>query len=295
MSIRQIGQDQRFAQFFRHATTLAGLPGITVTVDVYRMGGGGTPIVADAAATDLGGGAYGYTLAGASAGTADLYFAVFKTADADALEPQLIAGADVGLVWTERLDAAIASRATPANIPSAAVVADETAAVLAAAHGAGSWETADLSGLPSAEAIAAEIGDPLAAQVPGVYPAGSAGDALGRVREGASVQFGPPVLDGAIGTLYLGDDYLGEHGRDIRLSQSGLPDLTGWSLAFKIGGQSVVATCPNAGETSQTLVAELPRSITEALRPGVTSWRFVGTDPDGDIVTLFTGTCLIAL
>src|SRR5687768_2527866 len=65
-----------FYAFFR--AVRLGKTGLTVTVDVYR---GATTIVTAAAATEIGGGLYRYTLASSNTATAESYAAVFKTAD----------------------------------------------------------------------------------------------------------------------------------------------------------------------------------------------------------------------
>jgi hypothetical protein len=62
-----------------YTASKVGKTGLTVTIDVYK---GAAAIVTAGSATELGGGMYGYTLAGASTADAAGYFAVFKTADA---------------------------------------------------------------------------------------------------------------------------------------------------------------------------------------------------------------------
>jgi hypothetical protein len=65
-----------FYAFFTAARQ--GKTGLTVTVDVYRAA---TAVVTAAAATEIGGGLYRYTLSSASTATAEAYAAVFKTSD----------------------------------------------------------------------------------------------------------------------------------------------------------------------------------------------------------------------
>ena len=66
--------------FYAHyVASKAGKTGLVVTVDVYRDA---VAVVTGAAATEVGGGLYAYTLAGASTATPGAYAAVFKTADA---------------------------------------------------------------------------------------------------------------------------------------------------------------------------------------------------------------------
>lgn len=295
MSIRQIGQDQRFAQFFRHATTLAGLPGITVTVDVYRMGGGGTPIVADASAIDLGGGAYGYTLAGASAGAADLYFAVFKTSDANALEPQLIAGADVGLIWTERIDDAITTRATAAGAASAVWAAGTRTLTGFGTLVADIWtyatRTLSATGLDAIAATATGAVNIARAvwdrALSGHSTAGSAGAALSRAEPesiAAAVvsrlqQDVVVVPDGPVqGDLVLvqGDDYLDADDRALKFDFYNAPDLTGATvdLGFALPDGNVVAASGSMseltdedGNTFWRATIDLPSSATVDLAP----------------------------
>src|SRR5215217_3548101 len=65
-----------FYAFFTAARQ--GKTGLTVTMDLYR---GATAVVTGAAATEIGGGLYRYTLSSSSTATAECYAAVFKTSD----------------------------------------------------------------------------------------------------------------------------------------------------------------------------------------------------------------------
>lgn len=89
-----------------------GATGLTVTVDVYRNE---SEIVTAASATEQGDGLYFYELASGSVNAEGLYEAVFKTsgtADQQHLFSQWV----VGKGGIENLDAAVSTRATPAQV-----------------------------------------------------------------------------------------------------------------------------------------------------------------------------------
>lgn len=103
-----------------------GKTGLTVTIDVYRNG---SEVVTAGSATEVGDGLYSYTLASGTVNAEGLYAAVFKTAT-DTVDQQHIPSLwIVGKGGIENLDAAVSSRATPAQV---------TSAVAAVSGGAGS-------------------------------------------------------------------------------------------------------------------------------------------------------------
>ena len=152
--LEQVSTSVKFLAFFTASKT--GKTGLTVTVDLYDPSG--TQIVTGGSATAIGGGLYAYTLSTNNSAEGE-YAAIFKTTDStvDAQHiPSLwvlgragvenldasvssrstltaaqvnseadTALADVGLTSTitSRIDAAISTRATPANIPTSDITA----------------------------------------------------------------------------------------------------------------------------------------------------------------------------
>jgi hypothetical protein len=82
-----------------------GATGLTVTVDIYRLGTVGA-VASDQSATELGGGVYVYTHTDATAGD---YFGNFKTADTTVDAQQIGSWAALEV---PRIDAAISSRSS---------------------------------------------------------------------------------------------------------------------------------------------------------------------------------------
>jgi hypothetical protein len=105
-----------------------GSTGLTVTVDVYDPAG--TKIVDASAATELAGGLYTYTLA-ASNSSAGEYVAIFKTTDANVDSQHVPSLWSLGRAGVENLDASVSSRSTLASgdLPSVPTAADNATAV----------------------------------------------------------------------------------------------------------------------------------------------------------------------
>ena len=112
----------KFLSFY--TASKQGSTGLTVTVDVYDPAG--TKIVDASAATELAGGLYTYTLSSSNSSAGE-YVAIFKTTDS-AVDAQHIPSLwSLGRAGVENLDATISSRLADANYtaPTAApTVAD---------------------------------------------------------------------------------------------------------------------------------------------------------------------------
>lgn len=78
-----VGTAIDFSGYFEAGEPATGKTGLTVTVDVYDQAY--TKIVTAAAATEIGGGLYKYTLVSGSVDTKGGYWAIFKTTDATVL------------------------------------------------------------------------------------------------------------------------------------------------------------------------------------------------------------------
>lgn len=143
----QVSNAVTFAAFYTKDG--AGVTGLTVTIDVWNPAG--TEVVTAGSATEVGDGLYTYELASGSTGSAGEYLAVFKTAgdvdtahlpslwsigrggveNLDASVSSRLADADYSAPDLSNLDAAVSTRATPAQV---------TTIVGAIAGGGGSTE-----------------------------------------------------------------------------------------------------------------------------------------------------------
>lgn len=110
--LERTGQAVSFYAFF--SADKQGKTGLGVTVDVRRSDG--TALVTAATGVEIGGGLYGYTLAGASVNVAGGYLAIFKTTDTTVDFQHLPALWVVGAGWVQGIDATISSRAAAADI-----------------------------------------------------------------------------------------------------------------------------------------------------------------------------------
>ena len=91
-----------FYAFFTAARV--GKAGLTVTVDVFR---GTTAVVTGAAATEVGGGLYRYTLSSSNTATAESYAAVFKTSDTTVDAKHVPSLWVVGPTWAQAAASAV--------------------------------------------------------------------------------------------------------------------------------------------------------------------------------------------
>ena len=116
--IETLSQPIVFYAFFTAARQ--GKTGLTVTVDVRR---GTTSVVTAGSATEVGGGLYRYTLAGANTGSAESYSAIFKTTDATVDQQHVPSLWVVGQTWPQQVSTMAADyqqRAQPVTLPNPA-------------------------------------------------------------------------------------------------------------------------------------------------------------------------------
>lgn len=108
--LEQIGNALNFYAYFTYSKI--GKTGLTVTVDVYKVDVNltSTKIISAVAATEIGGGLYGYKLASGNVTVEGEYIAIFKTASAYTDVREIPAIWTVGKAGVELLDAAISSR-----------------------------------------------------------------------------------------------------------------------------------------------------------------------------------------
>lgn len=221
--------DLLFHAFF--TSSKVGKTGLTVTLDidkVERATGTRTIVATAASASEMRNGHYAYRLANVTDLSLFDYVAVFKTSDTT-VDAQYIPSYwgpfpiayDTQLAF---LNASVSSRATPTQAADA--VWDEAQADHVAAGSMGASMNA-----------AGAAADPLTGLVPGSYPSGSAGYALGRIGNGRVVTTSVISTAGSVETV-RGDDYYAADGRRITWVDvdANWPDLTGATITINIGG-----------------------------------------------------------
>jgi hypothetical protein len=142
---------------------------------------------------------------------------------------------------------------------------------------------------------AATAGDPLQNQVPGNYPSGTAGHALGRIGSGQIATVSPVSPDGTILNLVRGDDYDSADGRalDFVDSSANWPDLTNASAKFKMDKIDKECEIVVAEGAAKKLRVELTNDETAKLDNSLYDFEIEVTLTNNHIVTLITGKAYI--
>jgi hypothetical protein len=146
------------------------------------------------------------------------------------------------------------------------------------------------------------VADPLLKAVPGAYPAGSGGYALGRL-VGGPLSVVAPLSRAGVLTLVRGDSYTG--GRALVFPNVGgddwPADLTGWALLFSVRPYAaiapvltVAAVATDAVAPGQAIRIELTALETAALDPGGRYLWDVQATRFAEVVTLRRGTLEVA-
>lgn len=144
-------------------------------------------------------------------------------------------------------------------------------------------------------ASAGSAGDPLINAVPGVYAAGSAGYALGRIGTSPITVTSPVGVASSL-TLYVGDDYKSADGRSIDISSVSYPSLTGATVAMR----ARMRTDPNGLTFSGSVVnsttarIELTSAQTLSIGNGRGTYDIRATlSTSSAVVTLVEGTLVM--
>lgn len=148
-----------------------------------------------------------------------------------------------------------------------------------------------------------QYSDVLLNSVPGTYPSGSAGYALGRIGSGQIEVTGIVVEDGNA-TIFQGDSYLAVDGRAIEWTNTGVawPSLAGAVVTFNVNlstGSAVVTGSPFAmtiitpDAPNQKVRLELTAAQTGAFPIDALPFAIKATLADASIVTLLTGSMLV--
>lgn len=217
----------KFLAFFVSAKQ--GKTGLTVTCDVYDESE--NLIVNAGSATEIGNGWYKYVLNASANDAYGEYKGTFKTADST-VDAQHIPSLWIVPSWVGNLDAAISTRATPAQVNTEADAA--LADVGLTSTVTGRIDVA-VSSRPSSATIADAVLDEA---LSGHVAAGSAGEALGLIDEIKARTDTIEVGDVSIAspfdpssnrlTLVRGDDYPADQlGAIPPFTSSDWPDLTG--------------------------------------------------------------------
>jgi hypothetical protein len=124
--IEKTSTSVKFLAFY--TASKQGSTGLTVTVDVYDPSG--TKIVDAGSASELAGGLYAYTLSSSNSSAGE-YVAIFKTADATVDSQHVPSLWSLGRAGIENLDASVSSRSTltSGDLPSVPTAADNATAV----------------------------------------------------------------------------------------------------------------------------------------------------------------------
>lgn len=298
-----IEQASNAIKFIAHfIASKIGKTGLTVTIDVY--GPTGSALVTGAAATEVGGGLYSYTLASGSTGNEGLYAAVFKTADTTVDQQHIPALWCVGVAGVENLDASASTRASATALATVAGYIDtEVAAIKAktdllspgsiadAVWDEDSAEHDSAGTFGNLTNAAGAASDPLLNSVPGDYMSGTAGAALGRIRA-AEISVVSPVISSGDVAIVVGDDYRADDGRALEWqdSNSSWPDLAGATVDMLLNGQTYAATLPDGN----TVRVELTAAQTGALNVGAKRFS-IRALIGGHVITLASGYCRVGL
>lgn len=256
------------------ASKVGVAPASAPTVDVCN--GAGTLVVTGGAATAMAGivGLYSYSYTG----TADEYVAIFKTATTT-VDLQHIPSWTPTVIYTN-LDAAVSTRSTLTDAQAADAVWDELIAGHAIATSTGALLSA-----------AGGAADPLLNAVPGAYPSGSAGAALGRVGNNTVTVVSPVATDSAI-TLIYGDDYLFADGRALTFTGTNWPTITGGTVALNVQSPTVVSL---PGTVTGAAACYVPLTSTQVASIGEGSFDYdlQVTLTNGHVVTLVQSTLAV--
>ena len=124
MPLEQVGNALAFYGFYTSGKI--GRTGLAPTVDVYRIGtnGASVQVVTAGASTEIGtSGLYRYGLSSGLNTVEGEYLAMFRTSDTTVDARDIAAVWAVGKAGLEDLDAAISTRATPADVGNAVTTA----------------------------------------------------------------------------------------------------------------------------------------------------------------------------
>lgn len=189
---------------------------------------------------------------------------------------------DAAIVDAASFAQAAADKAWNATTRTLTAGVDLSAAAIAAVWDAltATLTTAGSIGKYLVDQLAVVGGDPLMNTVPGDYPSGSAGAALGRIGSGIVQYVSPLSEDGTRMDVKRGDDYLAEDARAFTWTDGEnmwMDPLASATFTARIGGvitltkPCIVSVATGAGKQVQL---ELTAEETAALELGMPAYRF---------------------
>jgi hypothetical protein len=142
-------------------------------------------------------------------------------------------------------------------------------------------------------------GDPLLSEVPGSYPSGTAGAALGKIGVGR-ISVTSVVSPGGDTHLYVGDSYTAEHANALDYTDElgNWPDLTDLDVHFYVQDLDVEAEVVTPTGENKLIRVELTSAQTATLEAKKTQYSlkivYPGVDPAPDeFVTITEGRAII--
>jgi hypothetical protein len=235
----------RFYAFY--VETKVGKTGLTVTVDVYENG---SSIVSGASATEIGGGLYAYVLASGSVDANGEYAAIFKTSTTT-VDAQHVPSLWVTPAWADNVDAAISTRATPAQVNTEADTALSDVGLTSTITG-----RVDVAvSTRASQTTLNTLDDYVDTEVAAIK---AKTDLIGSV----SVTYSSIVVTTGVLNFVPGDDYYAAEGRAYEPTYSGVPSLTGATvtMALRLQGGGTNAFTVTGSVLSSTQLRFEPTS-----------------------------------
>ena len=127
--------------------------------------------------------------------------------------------------------------------------------------------------------------------MPGAYPSGSAGYALGRLSS-ASITITAPVGTANTITLVRGDDYRAADGRSLDFTSASWPDLIGAAVSMKVKSSDVDTIAGSVVDAS-TIRIEVTAAQTEAIGTGRWDYDISAVLSNTHVVTLVSGIVVV--
>jgi hypothetical protein len=250
----------------------ASATGLTVTVNALRLRAGSwSEVVTAGAATEVGRGLYAYTVDDALVAAGDIFAYVFVTAGSvDQADLAGLSAVEANYTATRAgyLDAAISTRAVPADVPAASVVADAVWDELLSGHASTGSAGAALSAAdaPTVAEIAAGL-------------------------RSAALVVPPSTLTGRV-QIVKGDTYSAALDRAIQWSAGALTDLSGGTGAAYVkndaGAWESVGSVTVAGDP-QTVSWALTAAQSATLDAGIREYRIEFDMGSGAQITVAMG------
>lgn len=143
---------------------------------------------------------------------------------------------------------------------------------------------------------AGSASDPLENAVPGTYPGGTAGYALGQLGAGSITFTGPVISDENTFEVIQGDDYLIVDSRSFNFTFGASPNLTSSTVVMRIQTPTITeitGTKSGEGTSAQVVKFEMTKTQTAAFQVKNYAYDIQATLSDTSVVTLARSTFLV--